>query len=112
MEFVGASVNSRLIPAPAQTIRNARLENPHVKFFDVRPGNYARCGSNEERRRSGFRLVEPALHAVAGRYERPVRRGERAPGGGARVVLPAARPRAWHTPSVRPPRELSALCLC
>ena len=56
-ELVGTSITSRLTPAAAQTVEDARSENPHVRFFDGRPGGYVRCSLNAERWQSDFRLV-------------------------------------------------------
>ena len=57
-EFVGTSVTSRLTPAAARTVQAARSENPHVKFFDGRPGGYVYCNLDSERWKSDLRLVE------------------------------------------------------
>ena len=56
-EFVGTSITSRLAPADARTITAARPENPHVKFFDGRPGGYVYCNLNAKRWRSDLKLA-------------------------------------------------------
>jgi alkaline phosphatase D len=56
-EFVGTSITSRLPASAVQTIKVARAENPHVKYFDGRPRGYVRCNINADRWRSDLRLV-------------------------------------------------------
>ena len=56
-EFVGTSITSRLTPAAARMVEAARPENPHVKFFDDRPGGYVRCNLNAKRWKSDLRLA-------------------------------------------------------
>ena len=56
-EFVGTSISSRLSTAAVDRIQAARPENPHVKFFDGRPGGYVRCSLDAQRWRSDYRLA-------------------------------------------------------
>src|SRR3712207_2329592 len=46
----------------------ARPENPHVRYFDDRPGGYVRCDLNASRWRSDYRLAKTTL-----KPESPVR---------------------------------------
>ena len=57
-EFVGTSTTSRLRCQDERTITAARPENPHVKFFDGRPGGYVYCSIDAERWKSDLRLAE------------------------------------------------------
>ena len=65
-EFVGTSITSRLPASAVGTVQRARSENPHVKFFDGRPGGYVRCSLNAERWRSDLRLVGSTQSARSG----------------------------------------------
>ncbi len=56
-EFVGTSITSRLPTTAVDRVKAARPENPHVTFFDGRPGGYVRCSLNAERWRSDYRLA-------------------------------------------------------
>jgi len=67
-EFVGTSITSRLPDSAIDTIKAARPENPHVKYFDDRPGGYVRCDLNASRWRSDYRLAKTTL-----KPESPVR---------------------------------------
>ena len=67
-EFVGTSITSGLPDSAIDTIKAARPENPHVKYFDGRPGGYVRCDLNANEWRSRFRLADSVLQK-----ESPVR---------------------------------------
>ena len=57
-EFVGTSITSVLPSTAVDRIQSARDENPHVRFFDGRPGGYVRCDLNADEWRSRFRLAD------------------------------------------------------
>lgn|SRR5215203_2057005 len=56
-EFVGTSITSRLPTTAVDRVKATHPENPHVKFFDGRPGGYVRCSLNAERWHSDYGLA-------------------------------------------------------
>ena len=60
-EFIGTSITSRLPASALDRIVKARSANPHVKYFDSRPGGYARCSLTRTRWRTDLRLADSTL---------------------------------------------------
>jgi alkaline phosphatase D len=65
---VGTSITSALAKYWVRRYERARDDNPHVKYFDGRPGGYVRCDLTPERWRSDLRLADSILD-----YRSPVR---------------------------------------
>jgi alkaline phosphatase D len=57
-EFIGTSVTSILSSGWINTYRRALPNNPHVKYFDERPGGYARCTVTPETFRAEYKLAQ------------------------------------------------------
>jgi len=53
-EFTGTSISSVLSSGWNTTYQNARSSNPHVKYYDGRPGGYVRCDLNANNWHSDF----------------------------------------------------------
>ncbi len=60
-EFIGTSITSRLPDSAVDLVKKARPSNPHVKYFDRRPGGYARCSLTHARWRTDLRLADSTL---------------------------------------------------
>ena len=67
-ELVGTSISSGGDTDLGARVRPILPENPHVKFFDGRPGGYVRCDLNANEWTSRFRLADSVLQK-----ESPVR---------------------------------------
>ena len=57
-EFIGTSVTSTLSSSWTNTYRRALPKNPHVKYFDERPGGYVRCAVTPDNFRAEYKLVQ------------------------------------------------------
>lgn len=60
-EFVGTSITSTLPKYWVKKYEMARGDNPHVKYFDGRPGGYVRCDLTKGLWRSDLRLADSIL---------------------------------------------------
>lgn len=60
-EFVGTSITSTLTKSWIRRHERSRDENPHVRYFDGRPGGYIRCNLTRELWRSDLRLADSIL---------------------------------------------------
>jgi alkaline phosphatase D len=56
-EFIGTSVTSTLSSGWTNTYRRALSKNPHVKYFDERPGGYVRCVVTRDNFRAEYKLA-------------------------------------------------------
>jgi alkaline phosphatase D len=56
-EFIGTSVTSTLSSGWINTYRRALPKNPHVKYFDERPGGYAKCTVTPDNFRAEYKLA-------------------------------------------------------
>ena len=64
-EFIGTSITSRLPASAVDLVNRARPSNPHVKYFDGRPGGYTRCSLTHARWRTDLRLADSALNPAS-----------------------------------------------
>lgn len=57
-EFIGTSVTSTLSSGWTNTYRRALPKNPHVNYFDERPGGYVKCIVTRYNFRSEYKLTQ------------------------------------------------------
>jgi alkaline phosphatase D len=57
-ELIGTSVTSTLSSSWTNTYRKALPKNPHVRYFDERPGGYVRCTVTPNNCRAEYKLAQ------------------------------------------------------
>jgi phosphodiesterase/alkaline phosphatase D-like protein len=57
-ELIGTSVTSTLSSSWTNTYRKALPKNPHVRYFDERPGGYVRCTVMPNNCRAEYKLAQ------------------------------------------------------